>query len=165
MTVLVEQYWREISWGLAQNAIPVWHFVLHADQETLRKRIEGDTVRQLQYRLFGAAGADVPLLFLQVIRRYVSATATTLANSHATPSRHSVCWLDGTLFGGLSCAEFDDAAEPIIRGAVVPVRQLRLATVSAHDVEHDPVTGEVTQWKRSTVFRSWRPQGSGVHRD
>jgi AAA domain-containing protein len=44
MTVLVQQYWREISSGLAQHAIPVRHFVLHADQETLRKRIEGDTV-------------------------------------------------------------------------------------------------------------------------
>jgi predicted kinase len=44
MTVLVERYWREISLGLAQYAIPVRHFVLHADQETLRGRIEGDTV-------------------------------------------------------------------------------------------------------------------------
>jgi hypothetical protein len=43
MTVLVEQYWREISWGFAQHDIPVRHFVLHADQDTLRKRIEGDT--------------------------------------------------------------------------------------------------------------------------
>ncbi|MGC0421197.1 hypothetical protein ABIA38_006730 [Embleya sp. AB8] len=44
MTVLVEQYWREISSGLAQHAIPVRHFVLHADQDTLRGRIAGDTV-------------------------------------------------------------------------------------------------------------------------
>ncbi|WP_030595984.1 AAA family ATPase [Streptomyces fulvoviolaceus] len=44
MTVLVEQYWREISTGLAQHAIPVRHFVLHADQDTLRGRIAGDTV-------------------------------------------------------------------------------------------------------------------------
>jgi hypothetical protein len=44
MTVLVEQYWREISSGLAQHGIPVRHFVLHADQDTLRRRIEGDTV-------------------------------------------------------------------------------------------------------------------------
>lgn len=43
MTVLVEEYWREISSGLAQHAIPVRHFVLHAEQDTLRKRIEGDT--------------------------------------------------------------------------------------------------------------------------
>ncbi len=34
MTVLVEQYWREISTGLAQHAIPIHHFVLHADQRT-----------------------------------------------------------------------------------------------------------------------------------
>lgn len=44
MTVLVEQYWREISAGLARHAVPVRHFVLHADQDTLRGRIEGDTV-------------------------------------------------------------------------------------------------------------------------
>ncbi|MHA3020978.1 AAA family ATPase [Mycobacterium sp. BMJ-28] len=43
MTVLVERYWREISAGLAQHAIPLRHYVLHADQETLRQRIEGDT--------------------------------------------------------------------------------------------------------------------------
>jgi hypothetical protein len=42
MTVLVEQYWREISDGLADHDIPVRHFVLHADQSTLRRRIEGD---------------------------------------------------------------------------------------------------------------------------
>ena len=40
MTVLVEQYWREISAGLAEHAIPIRHFVLHADQATLRGRIE-----------------------------------------------------------------------------------------------------------------------------
>ena len=45
MTVLVEQYWREISTGLAQHAIPVRHFVLHADQDTLRGRIEAEHAR------------------------------------------------------------------------------------------------------------------------
>lgn len=44
MTVLVEQYWHEISSGLTNHAIPVRHFVLHADADTLRRRIEGDTV-------------------------------------------------------------------------------------------------------------------------
>jgi hypothetical protein len=44
MTVLVERYWREISAGLDRHAIPVRHFVLHADQDTLRGRIAGDTV-------------------------------------------------------------------------------------------------------------------------
>jgi hypothetical protein len=42
MTVLVKQYWREISTGLAQHAIPVRQFVLHADQDTLRRRILGE---------------------------------------------------------------------------------------------------------------------------
>jgi hypothetical protein len=44
MTVLIEPYWREISAGLAEHAITVRHFVLHADQETLRERIAGDRV-------------------------------------------------------------------------------------------------------------------------
>lgn len=44
MTVLVEPYWREISHGLASYNIPVRHFVLHTDQETLRKRIQDDSV-------------------------------------------------------------------------------------------------------------------------
>ena len=44
MTVLVEAYWREISEGLAGYGIPVRHFVLHAEQETLRERVAGDTV-------------------------------------------------------------------------------------------------------------------------
>src|ERR1700712_145602 len=42
MTVLIEQYWREIHSGLTHYGIPVRHFVLHADQETLRRRIESD---------------------------------------------------------------------------------------------------------------------------
>jgi hypothetical protein len=52
MTVLVEQYWREIGTGLAEHAIPVRHFVLHADLDTLRRRIESDTVLgSSQFRL------------------------------------------------------------------------------------------------------------------
>jgi hypothetical protein len=51
MTVLVEQYWREISAGLASHSIPVRHFVLHADQPTLRARIEGEHVIPSPFRL------------------------------------------------------------------------------------------------------------------
>ncbi|WP_194895364.1 AAA family ATPase [Catenulispora pinisilvae] len=43
-TVLVEQYWDEISSGLEKAGIPVRHFVLDADRETLVRRIETDTV-------------------------------------------------------------------------------------------------------------------------
>jgi hypothetical protein len=42
MTVLVENYWREISDGLTAHGIPIHHFVLHADQATLRDRIQND---------------------------------------------------------------------------------------------------------------------------
>lgn len=44
MTVLVEPYWREINQGLASYNIPVRHFVLHADRDTLRGRIQNDSV-------------------------------------------------------------------------------------------------------------------------
>jgi len=44
MTVLVEPYWREITEGFAAEGIPVHHFLLHADQETLRQRIRDDSV-------------------------------------------------------------------------------------------------------------------------
>ncbi|MEV0123782.1 AAA family ATPase [Streptomyces sp. NPDC050703] len=67
MTVLVEQYWREISSGLARYGIPVRHFVLHADQETLRGRIAGDTV----------VGPDSPFR-LHYLEPYAEAAATWL---------------------------------------------------------------------------------------
>ena len=44
MTVLLEAYWREIRDGLAGYGIPVRHFLLHADEATLRARIDGDAV-------------------------------------------------------------------------------------------------------------------------
>lgn len=43
-SVLVEAFWREIRGGLEKAGIPVRHFVLHADHDTLVDRIENDTV-------------------------------------------------------------------------------------------------------------------------
>lgn len=42
MTVLVEDYWREIEAGLAGHGIPVRHVILHADEEVLVGRIDDD---------------------------------------------------------------------------------------------------------------------------
>ncbi|MEY9953514.1 AAA family ATPase [Leifsonia sp. EB34] len=42
MTVLVEDYWREIESGLAGHGIPVRHVILHAEEEVLVSRIDGD---------------------------------------------------------------------------------------------------------------------------
>ncbi|WP_435059502.1 ATP-binding protein [Streptomyces sp. bgisy060] len=67
MTVLVEQYWREISSGLARHAIPLRRFVLHADQDPLRGRIAGDTV----------VGPDSPLR-LHYLEPYAEAARTWL---------------------------------------------------------------------------------------
>ncbi|MET3923217.1 AAA family ATPase [Arthrobacter sp. UYEF20] len=83
MTVLVEAYWREISAGLAQHAIPLRHFVLHADQDTLRRRIAGDTV----------LGPNSPFR-LKYLEAYAEAARTWLPDeaevvdaSHLTPAQ------------------------------------------------------------------------------
>ncbi|MDX3236204.1 AAA family ATPase [Streptomyces sp. ME03-5709C] len=44
-TVLVEEYWREITQGLERSGLPVRHFLLHTDQATLTRRIEEDPVQ------------------------------------------------------------------------------------------------------------------------
>ncbi|WP_405908462.1 MULTISPECIES: AAA family ATPase [unclassified Streptomyces] len=42
-TVLNEEYWHEIRTGLAKADIPVRHYLLHTDDDTLVHRIETDT--------------------------------------------------------------------------------------------------------------------------
>ncbi|SCK05060.1 AAA family ATPase [Streptomyces sp. WMMB 322] len=83
MTVLVEEYWREISTGLARHAVPVRHFVLHADHEVLRGRIAADTV----------VGPDSPFR-LEYLEHYAEAARTWLHNeaevvdtTHLTPAQ------------------------------------------------------------------------------
>ncbi|WP_167150996.1 AAA family ATPase [Streptomyces sp. MBT27] len=83
MTVLVEEYWREISSGLAQHDIPVRHFVLHADQDTLRARIAGDTV----------IGPDSPFRlahlepYAAAARTWLHDEAEVIDTTHLTPSQ------------------------------------------------------------------------------
>jgi hypothetical protein len=50
-TVLVEKYWQEIRAGLDDAGIPVHHFVLHADEETLTRRIEAHEPGIVKWRL------------------------------------------------------------------------------------------------------------------
>ncbi|MEU8730174.1 MULTISPECIES: AAA family ATPase [Streptomyces] len=81
MTVLVEEYWREIAGGLAAHGIPVRHFVLHADRETLRRRIAGDTV----------LGPDSPFRlrylepYAEAARAWLHAEAEVVDTTHLTP--------------------------------------------------------------------------------
>ncbi|MEU3708530.1 AAA family ATPase [Streptomyces catenulae] len=82
MTVLVEAYWREISEGLAQHGIPVRHFVLHADEKTLRGRIAGDTV----------LGPDSPFRlghlepYAEAARTWLHDAAEVVDTTHRTPA-------------------------------------------------------------------------------
>jgi hypothetical protein len=85
MTVLVEQYWREISDGLAQYAIPVRHFVLHADQSTLRRRIEEDTVLgPSQFRLRYVAP------YAEAFSTWLSEDAEVIDTTDLTPIQAAV---------------------------------------------------------------------------
>jgi hypothetical protein len=83
MTVLVEEYWREISTGLARHAIPVRHFVLHADQDTLRGRIAADTV----------LGPDSPFRltylepYAEAARTWLHGEAEVIDTTHLTPAQ------------------------------------------------------------------------------
>ncbi|WP_144628550.1 AAA family ATPase [Arthrobacter woluwensis] len=67
MTVLTEEYWREISEGLAGHGIPVRHVVLHADTDTLRSRIASDEI----------LGGDSPFR-LKHLEPYAQAAGTWL---------------------------------------------------------------------------------------
>ncbi|WP_328718723.1 AAA family ATPase [Streptomyces sp. NBC_00247] len=81
MTVLVEEYWREISAGLARHAIPVRHFVLHADQDTLRGRIEGDSV-------MGPSAFRLKYLdpYAEAARTWLHREAEVVDTTHLTPA-------------------------------------------------------------------------------
>ena len=48
-SVLIEKYWTEIRTGIEKAGIPVHHFVLHADHETLTERIETDSETNGQF--------------------------------------------------------------------------------------------------------------------
>jgi hypothetical protein len=52
-TVLVREYWQEIRTGLADAGIGVRHLVLHADRDTLVRRIKDDSIEPAawQWRL------------------------------------------------------------------------------------------------------------------
>jgi len=80
MTVLVEQYWREISAGLADHGIPLRHFVLHADRQTLLDRINGDTaIGPSSFRL------DYVDAYAEAARTWLHNEAEVIDTSTQTP--------------------------------------------------------------------------------
>lgn len=81
MTVLVEDYWREISTGLAQHAIPVRHFVLHADPDTLRGRINRAEVGPSTFRLAYLEP------YAEAARTWLHREAKVVDTTHLTPAQ------------------------------------------------------------------------------
>lgn len=81
MTVLVESYWREISAGLALHAIPVRHFVLHADQPTLRGRIEREHQIPSPFRLQHLES------YAEAARTWLHQEAEVIDTTHLTPAQ------------------------------------------------------------------------------
>jgi hypothetical protein len=80
MTVLVEQYWREISTGLAEHGIPVRHFLLHADQATLRTRIDEHEQGSSPFRLSYLEP------YAQAARGWLHREAEVVDTTHLTPA-------------------------------------------------------------------------------
>jgi hypothetical protein len=81
MTVLVEQYWREISAGLARHAIPVRHFVLHVDQDTLRRRIEAEHLVPSPFHLRYLQP------YAETARIWLHGEAEVIDTTHLTPAQ------------------------------------------------------------------------------
>ncbi|WP_432519211.1 AAA family ATPase [Kineococcus sp. SYSU DK006] len=81
MTVLVEAYWREISAGLAQHAVPVHHFVLHADPQTLRARIRAATPIPSPFRLRHVEP------YAEAARTWLHRDAEVVDTTHLTPAQ------------------------------------------------------------------------------
>ncbi len=82
MTVLVEDYWREIGAGLAEHGIPVTHVVLHADPETLRRRIDEDAVLgPSRFRLAHLEAYDL------AARTWLHDAADVVDTTHLTPEQ------------------------------------------------------------------------------
>lgn len=81
-TVLVERYWREIADGLAGHGIPVRHFVLHADEPTLRDRIEHDQVMGPSTFRSSRVGP-----YAEAARTWLHATAEVVDTTHTPPEQ------------------------------------------------------------------------------
>lgn len=79
MTILVEEYWREISSGLTERGIEVRHFVLHADRPTLSHRIENDAV--LGPSTFRRAYIDP---YAEAAREWLHEAAEVVDTTHLT---------------------------------------------------------------------------------
>ncbi len=82
MTVLVEQYWREISQGLHGHGIPVRHFVLHAEPDALHRRIADDAVMGPSTFRFSYMTP-----YAEAFRTWLGREAEIVDSTHLTPAQ------------------------------------------------------------------------------
>lgn len=82
MTVLVEPYWREISQGLNRHGIRVRHFVLHAEPDTLHRRIADDAVMGPSTFRF-----DYLTPYAEAFRTWLSNEAEVVDSTHLTAAQ------------------------------------------------------------------------------
>lgn len=82
MTVLVQDYWDEISSGLHGYGVPIRHFVLHAEPAVLRDRIENDAV--LGPSLFRRSYLDA---YAEASRTWLHDAAEVIDTSRITPDQ------------------------------------------------------------------------------
>jgi hypothetical protein len=87
-TVLVEEYWEELAAGFAAAGIPVRHYVLHTDPETLRGRILGDTEEIQAWRL------DHVEPYGEAFERWLSGAATVVPTTGRQPEEVAA-WIAG----------------------------------------------------------------------
>jgi len=81
VTVLIQEYWHEISTGLARHGIGVQHFVLHADPDTLRERIERDPPAPSPFRMAHLEP------YAEAARTWLHRGAQVVDTTHITPAR------------------------------------------------------------------------------
>ncbi|MFF8554285.1 AAA family ATPase [Streptomyces sp. NPDC015501] len=90
-TVLVEAYWRELHEGLTRAGVPVHHFLLHTDRDTLVERIETDikpeSAGARQWRLDHLDDYERALPWLRREARVVDTTGVPPAEVAATVLR------------------------------------------------------------------------------
>ncbi|MFF7011299.1 hypothetical protein ACFY9Y_16445 [Streptomyces fimicarius] len=90
-TVLVEPYWQEIHDGLTKAGIPVHHFLLHTDRDTLVGRIETDTAPESagarQWRLDHLTDYERALPWLRRATQVVDTTGVAPAEVAETVLR------------------------------------------------------------------------------
>jgi len=116
MTVLTEAYWREISGGLVAHGIPVRHFVLHADADVLRDRIQHDP--ELGPSAFRFSRMEP---YAVAARTWLHAEAEVVDTSRITPERAADLIATAVLEGTSRGRAESPLDAPRSRGAARPV--------------------------------------------